>query len=311
MRYTTFTLAAAIVAVHAQNACQDAYKACVAAGTPDIACSCTLTACLGEDDLRNREYCSSATANLPTSTSSSSSSSSSSASVITGTAGSQPPGQTAITAAEGSLQLGETCSDSKQCANGADCYGTTSFTIRRCGNFNAECTTDSQCAYNTCSNGLCSGFLASSAYLANTVSQTSAPASSSAPTSTGYSWSTSTASEYASSSSTSVGYACNPAHEYPEGQQCVYTNGGLTLVSASTTAAGAASSATAPSVPTYGAGVVPAYGAGNGTTGVAATGTGATVPSHTAIVPYTGAASVAGVCSGVMAVAAGALAFVL
>ena len=49
--------------------CQDAYKACIAAGTPEVACSCTLTACLGEDNARNREYCASATANLPRTTS--------------------------------------------------------------------------------------------------------------------------------------------------------------------------------------------------------------------------------------------------
>ncbi|KAF5011293.1 hypothetical protein FDECE_2593 [Fusarium decemcellulare] len=44
--------------------CQDAYKACVAAGTPEVACACTLTACVGEDNARNREYCASATASL-------------------------------------------------------------------------------------------------------------------------------------------------------------------------------------------------------------------------------------------------------
>ncbi|WYZ46747.1 hypothetical protein EsH8_IX_000972 [Colletotrichum jinshuiense] len=45
--------------------CQDAYKACIAAGTAEVACSCTLTACVGEDNARNREFCASATANLP------------------------------------------------------------------------------------------------------------------------------------------------------------------------------------------------------------------------------------------------------
>ncbi|KAH6879526.1 hypothetical protein B0T10DRAFT_496550 [Thelonectria olida] len=44
--------------------CQDTYKACIAAGTPEVACSCSLTACLGEDNARNREYCASATASL-------------------------------------------------------------------------------------------------------------------------------------------------------------------------------------------------------------------------------------------------------
>lgn len=48
--------------------CQDAYKSCIASGTPEVACSCTLTACVGEDNARIREYCASATANLPKTT---------------------------------------------------------------------------------------------------------------------------------------------------------------------------------------------------------------------------------------------------
>ncbi|KAH7259411.1 uncharacterized protein BKA55DRAFT_562506 [Fusarium redolens] len=44
--------------------CENAFYACVAAGTPEMACSCTLTACVGEDSARLREYCSSATASL-------------------------------------------------------------------------------------------------------------------------------------------------------------------------------------------------------------------------------------------------------
>ncbi|TIA12504.1 hypothetical protein D6C76_06276 [Aureobasidium pullulans] len=56
--------------------CQDAYKSCIAAGTPEVACSCTLTACVGEDNARNREYCASATANLPKTTAAPSASSS-------------------------------------------------------------------------------------------------------------------------------------------------------------------------------------------------------------------------------------------
>ena len=85
-------------------------------------------------------------------------------SIITGTAGSQPSGQAPITAAENSLELGAICSDDRQCKNGANCWGSTAFTIRSCGNFNAACENDSQCAFNTCtSNGLCQGFLATQA----------------------------------------------------------------------------------------------------------------------------------------------------
>jgi hypothetical protein len=93
------------------------------------------------------------------------------ASIITGTAGSQPSGQAPVTAAVGSLALGEICSDSRQCANGADCYGTTAFTIRRCGNFNSACDNDSQCAYNTCAGtGLCNGFIETRAVANGTMS---------------------------------------------------------------------------------------------------------------------------------------------
>ncbi|KAF5236099.1 hypothetical protein FANTH_11406, partial [Fusarium anthophilum] len=50
--------------LYSSDDCQDAYKSCVAAGTPEVACACTLTACVGEDNARNREYCASATASL-------------------------------------------------------------------------------------------------------------------------------------------------------------------------------------------------------------------------------------------------------
>lgn len=83
---------------------------------------------------------------------------SSSGNIIVGKPGSQPQGQSPITAAAGSLPLGAKCSDSRQCANGVDCWGTTSFTIRECGNFNAACKSSSQCAYNLCEDGLCKGF---------------------------------------------------------------------------------------------------------------------------------------------------------
>ncbi|EWG38404.1 hypothetical protein FVEG_01622 [Fusarium verticillioides 7600] len=60
------TVASAVSAapLYSSDDCQDAYKKCVAAGTPEVACSCTLTACAGEDSARIREWCSSATASL-------------------------------------------------------------------------------------------------------------------------------------------------------------------------------------------------------------------------------------------------------
>lgn len=44
--------------------CQVTYRACVASGVPDVACSCDLTSCYGEDSARIREYCASATATI-------------------------------------------------------------------------------------------------------------------------------------------------------------------------------------------------------------------------------------------------------
>ncbi|KAF4549601.1 Hypothetical protein D9617_21g098220 [Elsinoe fawcettii] len=80
--------------------------------------------------------------------------------------------QIAIDAVPGSLKLGQQCSEKSQCAGGADCYASNSMLQKSCGNFNAACTTNAQCAYNTCSNGLCSGFLPSASYPANTATAT-------------------------------------------------------------------------------------------------------------------------------------------
>ncbi|CRK13116.1 hypothetical protein BN1723_014100 [Verticillium longisporum] len=50
--------------------CQATYSTCISDGTPEVVCSCALTACVGEDNARNREYCASAIASLdPTPTS--------------------------------------------------------------------------------------------------------------------------------------------------------------------------------------------------------------------------------------------------
>lgn len=76
----------------------------------------------------------------------------------------------------GTVALGQQCSSSADCAGDADCYAVNSMLITRCGNFQASCKTNSQCAYNTCNNGLCNGFLPSESYLASVVSTTSAPA---------------------------------------------------------------------------------------------------------------------------------------
>ncbi|THY80300.1 hypothetical protein D6C93_09972 [Aureobasidium pullulans] len=110
--------------------CQDAYNACIAAGTPEVACSCTLTACAGQDNARNREYCASATANLPKTTAAPSASSSGYA---CNPAHSYPNGASCISTA-GSLALvtpsaspsssGYACNPAHSYPNGASCIST-------------------------------------------------------------------------------------------------------------------------------------------------------------------------------------------
>jgi hypothetical protein len=80
-----------------------------------------------------------------------------------------------IVAAAGSLPLGAECATSQQCAFGAECYASNFMLIKQCGKFNAACTSDSQCATNTCVNRLCSGYLDPSAYLANNTVALGAP----------------------------------------------------------------------------------------------------------------------------------------
>ncbi|RDW82968.1 hypothetical protein BP5796_04459 [Coleophoma crateriformis] len=83
---------------------------------------------------------------------------------------------TSSATATGTLGLGAVCSSTSDCANGADCYGVTSGTITTCGSFQGSCETDDQCATNTCVNGLCGGFLASSLYrITSTASSTNIP----------------------------------------------------------------------------------------------------------------------------------------
>jgi hypothetical protein len=61
------------------------------------------------------------------------------------------------------LPLGSPCHrNSTACANGAQCWTSNSMLTPRCGNFNAACTTDDQCAYNACNSetGFCTGLKA-------------------------------------------------------------------------------------------------------------------------------------------------------
>jgi hypothetical protein len=51
-----------------QNQCQVDYNNCLAIGTPEVMCSCDMTACFGEDAARIREWCASKTSTLTSGT---------------------------------------------------------------------------------------------------------------------------------------------------------------------------------------------------------------------------------------------------
>lgn len=98
--------------------------------------------------------------------------------------GFMPAPSPTIVAPAGSLPLGAECNPfvkPEQCAGGAQCWASNAGLIARCGNFNAACTTDAQCANTTCSGGLCRGFLSSSAISAAPSSAISARPSQASP----------------------------------------------------------------------------------------------------------------------------------
>lgn len=53
-----------------QDPCNDTYDSCVASGTPEVACSCDLARCSGEDSGRIMDFCATATASIVRSTAS-------------------------------------------------------------------------------------------------------------------------------------------------------------------------------------------------------------------------------------------------
>ena len=135
----------------------------------------------------------------------SSSATSSTSSVPTSTI--TQPSSTSQTA---TLPLGAVCTPSSTpCANGSQCYAVNSMLILYCGNFQAVCTSNSQCAFNTCVSGFCSGPLSSSA-------------TSSVPTSTS---TTTQASSAAPSTTLALGAACTPSSApCANGSQCYAVN---------------------------------------------------------------------------------------
>ncbi|TKX21295.1 hypothetical protein C1H76_6369 [Elsinoe australis] len=73
-----------------------------------------------------------------------------------------PPATSVVTYA--AAALGEPCSIDAQCPSGVKCLNNPPLTpsaptaAKICGGFNATCSSDSQCALNTCNNGLCNGY---------------------------------------------------------------------------------------------------------------------------------------------------------
>ncbi|KAH0348499.1 hypothetical protein KCU81_g3326, partial [Aureobasidium melanogenum] len=144
---------------------------------------------------------------MPTSTSSSSVASS----TTSAAEGIQAAPSSTVVAAAGSLPLGAECANTEQCAGGAECFASTAWLIKSCGKFNAACANDSQCATNTCNNGLCNGFLASSAYLANSASATSSGLMSSSTSSS-------------SSGLIPLGKSCNATSQCANGAECTVSS---------------------------------------------------------------------------------------
>ncbi|OSS52215.1 hypothetical protein B5807_02423 [Epicoccum nigrum] len=67
------------------------------------------------------------------------------------------------------------------CALGSQCYATNSMLQTVCGNFQASCTSDQQCAFNTCQNGFCAGFKASSSSASPTPTSSATSSASQTP----------------------------------------------------------------------------------------------------------------------------------
>ncbi|EME84327.1 uncharacterized protein MYCFIDRAFT_210849 [Pseudocercospora fijiensis CIRAD86] len=255
----------------------------------------------------------------------------------------QPSGAPQITACANSLKLGDPCGSDQQCPAGVECFGSTAGTIRTCGSFNAVCTNDSQCATNTCNNGLCNGLKPSPSSSSSSAAPTSTSTTCAAPgaydaqgryscnpahsypagqtctfingcpllvnatassSSTSAPTSSPTSTCPAAGSSDSQGrYSCNPAHAYPTGQKCQLVDGCYFLASATSTSTSTSTSSTT---------MAPSYGGGNTTATAGSTGSaGSPAAPKSSVTPYTGGASVTGALSGVAAIAVGIVAFVM
>lgn len=268
--------------------------------------------------------------------------SSTASSVATSTStpqGALPAPSSTVVAAAGSLPLGAECANTEQCANGADCYASNFMQIKSCGKFQASCSNDSQCATNTCNNGLCNGFLPSASYLANLPSSTATGMMSIMPISVSSSASdmmsimpisTSTPS---ASGLIALGKSCNSTAQCTNGAECTvssaYQEAAAGMVCGPYNATCTDSSqcsynscfnsrciglvgyeyATSTALVSGKPTLIAVNGTSVGTSAGVATATGAAKTSST-IVPYTGGAAKAGV-QGAIAALFGAVAFFL
>jgi len=207
---------------------------------------------------------------------------------------------------------GDCTPGSTQCALGSDCYATNSMLQPRCGNFQAACTSDEQCAFNTCNleQGLCNGFLAttSSAASATITSSPSAGQYSPAPSST----------VTAPAGSLPLGAECNALADPSQcsaGVQCWASNAGLIARCGNFNAACSSDAQCAYNTCNNGlcSGFLASSSAAGNATIMKPTGSYklAGNATSTSLVQYTGAASVANVASGAMAVLLGSVAWAL
>lgn len=201
---------------------------------------------------------------------------------------------------------------STQCALGSSCYATNSMLQPVCGNFQAPCTNDQQCAYNTCNlqQNLCNGFLATS-------SRSSASASSTGTPTGGYIGAPSST-VTAPASSLPIGAECNALanpSQCTAGVQCWASNAGLIARCGNFNAACSSNAQCAYNTCNNGLcnGFLPSAGASNATSTIQPTGSVRPTRSvsTTGMVQFTGAASVANVASGVMAMVLGSVAWAL
>ncbi|KAF9699426.1 hypothetical protein EKO04_002487 [Ascochyta lentis] len=224
------------------------------------------------------------------------------------------------------VPVGGNCTPgSTQCALGSSCYATNSMLQPRCGNFQATCTSDQQCAFNTCNlqQGLCNGFLSSSSALPSAWSSSSASATITSISAGGYTPAPSST-VTASAGSLPLGADCNALANPSQcvaGVQCWASNSGLIARCGNFNAACSSNAQCAYNTcnnglcngflqSSIGNATMTVQPTGSSKASGSATQTGSATAT-TSMVPFTGAASVANVASGVMAVVFGAAAWVL